>query len=322
MHKLFVVGGNGFIGSHFIKYIIDKYPHYSCVNFDLSDRVPPILEGLKENPNYDFIHGTACEWELTKKAAIDCNAFINFADVSWVPSTEHNPVEHLVRNDYFAAQVLLEVSKYMRPSRFLQISTSEVYGEQAGEFAREEDRFMPDNKYAAVKAGADILASSYYLSDSIPVMNIRLSTVFGPYQDNRRPRQLLARYITAALADKPVRLPGDGQTRRDWLFVSDCCSAIDRILHYGTVGENYNVGSGQAKTDVSIARQVLKILEKPESLIILNPRLSEIAANPLIDTDKIKQIGWQPGLKLPQRIRQTVEWYQANKQFWQPTQKS
>ena len=320
MKNILVTGGAGFIGSNFVRYMLNKYKDYKIVNLDLLTYAGNIesLNDIKDNPNYLFVKGDIADNKLVDKIVSEnkTDVIINFAAESHVDRSITNP-DIFVKTNVLGTQNLLEVAKKYKLKKFFQISTDEVYGSlgKTG-FFTEKTPLSPNSPYSASKASADLLVMAYHHTFGLPVNITRCSNNYGPYQF---PEKLIPLFITNALADKQVPLYGDGLNIRDWLFVEDHCSAIDTVLHKGKDGEIYNVGGNNEKTNKYITDTILKYLGKDNSLIkYVADRLGHDRRY-AIDATKIKEeLGWQPQYKFEQAIEKTIQWYLNNKQWWQP----
>ena len=320
MKKILVTGGAGFIGSNFVRYMLNKYQDYKIVNLDLLTYAGNIksLDDVKDNPNYLFVKGDIADNKLVDKIVSDnkIDVIINFAAESHVDRSITNP-DIFVKTNVLGTQNLLEVAKKYKTEKFFQISTDEVYGSlgKTG-FFTEKTPLSPNSPYSASKASADLLVMAYHHTFGLNVNITRCSNNYGPYQF---PEKLIPLFITNALDNKQVPLYGDGLNIRDWLFVEDHCSAIDTVLHKGKNGEIYNVGGNNEKTNKYITDTILKYLGKDSSLIkYVADRLGHDRRY-AIDATKIKEeLGWQPQYKFEQAIEKTIEWYLNNKDWWQP----
>lgn len=318
MKKILVTGGAGFIGSNFVRYMLNKHKDYKIVNLDLLTYAGNIksLDDIKDNPNYEFIKGDIADAKLVDDiVSKDVNVIINFAAESHVDRSITNP-DVFVKTNVLGTQTLLEAAKKYKIEKFFQISTDEVYGSlgKTGYFT-EKTPISPNSPYSASKASADLLVMAYHHTFGLPVNITRCSNNYGPYQF---PEKLIPLFITNALADKQVPLYGDGMNIRDWLFVEDHCSAIDTVLHKGKIGEIYNVGGNNEKTNRYITDTILKYLGKDGSLIkYVADRLGHDRRY-AIDATKIKEeLGWEPKYKFEQAIEKTIQWYLDNEQWWQ-----
>ena len=320
MKNILVTGGAGFIGSNFVRYMLNKHKDYKILNLDLLTYAGNIknLDDIKDNPNYLFVKGDIADNKLVDKIVSDnkIDVIINFAAESHVDRSITNP-DIFVKTNVLGTQNLLEVAKKYKIEKFFQISTDEVYGSlgKTG-FFTEKTPLSPNSPYSASKASADLLVMAYHHTFGLNVNITRCSNNYGPYQF---PEKLIPLFITNALDNKQVPLYGDGLNIRDWLFVEDHCSAIDTVLHKGKNGEIYNVGGNNEKTNKYITDTILKYLGKDSSLIkYVSDRLGHDRRY-AIDATKIKEeLGWQPKYKFEQAIEKTIEWYLNNKSWWQP----
>lgn len=320
MKNILVTGGAGFIGSNFVRYMLNKHKDYKIINLDLLTYAGNIksLDDIKDNPNYLFVKGDISDNKLVDKIVSEnkIDIIINFAAESHVDRSITNP-DIFVKTNVLGTQNLLEVAKKYKTEKFFQISTDEVYGSlgKTG-FFTEKTPLSPNSPYSASKASADLLVMAYHHTFGLNVNITRCSNNYGPYQF---PEKLIPLFITNALDNKQVPLYGDGLNIRDWLFVEDHCSAIDTVLHKGKNGEIYNVGGNNEKTNKYITDIILKYLGKDNSLIkYVADRLGHDRRY-AIDATKIKEeLGWEPKYKFEQAIEKTIEWYLNNKDWWQP----
>ncbi len=320
MKKLLVTGGAGFIGSNFVRYMLNKYKDYKIVNLDLLTYAGNIksLDDIKNNPNYLFVQGDIADNKLVDKIVSEnkIDVIINFAAESHVDRSITNP-DIFIKTNVLGTQNLLEIAKKYKIEKFFQISTDEVYGSlgKTG-FFTEKTPLSPNSPYSASKASADLIVMAYHHTFGLPVNITRCSNNYGPYQF---PEKLIPLFVTNLMEGKKVPLYGDGLNIRDWLFVEDHCSAIDTVLHKGKIGEIYNVGGNNEKTNKYITETVLKYLGKDEkSINYVADRLGHDRRY-AIDATKIKEeLGWQPKYKFEQAIEKTIDWYLNNKEWWKP----
>ena len=313
--NILITGGDGFIGSNFIRHILNKYPEYKIFNLDKLTYCgnPENLKDVEKNPNYRFVKGDICDGEIVNKLAKNVDIIVNFAAETHVDRSIVDASE-FVQTNVYGTYVLLEAAKKYEIFRYIQISTDEVYGSiERGSF-KEEDALHPNSPYAASKAAADHLVLSYFATYKLPVIIVRSSNNFGQYQF---PEKVIPLFITNALEDKKLPLYGDGLNVRDWLYVLDNCRAIDLILHKGQVGSIYNVAAGNEKTNLELTKVILKIMGKPEGLIEYVKDRPGHDRRYSLDWTKIKALGWQPQYQFAEALRQTIKWYQDNKQWWQ-----
>lgn len=312
--RLLITGGAGFIGSNFIRSILEKYPEYEVVNHDKLTYAgnPDNLKDVEKNKNYSFIKGDICDKETVEKACRDVNVIVNFAAETHVDRSIIDAGD-FVTTDVLGTYRLLETARKYDIEKYVQISTDEVYGSiESGSF-KETDPLIPSSPYSASKAGGDMLVHSYFITHQLPVVITRSSNNFGPYQ---YPEKLIPLFITNALRNKKLPLYGDGKNVRDWLYVLDNCDAIDLVMHKGKEGEIYNIGSGNEITNIDITTMILKELHKPESLIefVLDRKGHDRRYS--LDTTKIKKLGWKPRHDFKTALSKTIRWYAENEWWW------
>ena len=313
--KILVTGGAGFIGSCFVRHMLKKHQDYKIINIDALTYAGNIanLDDVKNNPNYTFVHGNICDKKLVRELISECDAVVNFAAESHVDRSITNP-EIFIETNVQGTLNLLQASKELGVDRYLQVSTDEVYGTlgKTGYFY-ETTPLAPNSPYSASKASADMLTRAYYETYKLPVLNTRCSNNYGPYQ---YPEKLIPFFISQLLKGEKVPVYGDGLNVRDWLYVYDHCEAIDTVLHKGKVGEVYNIGGHNEKTNMEITHLILEAMGKDESSIkYVQDRLGHDRRY-AISNDKItSELGWKPSLTFEQGIKITIDWY-LNNQEW------
>ena len=313
--KLLVTGGAGFIGSCFIRHILNKYRGYKIINLDTLTYCGNLnnLNDIATNPNYTFVKGNICDKNLVRELLEESDCVVNFAAESHVDNSINNP-EIFIETNVKGTLNLLEASKNTGILRYLQISTDEVYGTlgKSGYFY-ETSPLAPNSPYSASKASADMLVRAYYETYKLPVLTSRCSNNYGPYQF---PEKLIPFFITKLLKNEKVPVYGDGLNIRDWLYVYDHCEAIDRVLHFGKVGEIYNIGGHNEKTNLEITRIIIKEMGKDESFIEYVKDRPGHDKRYAIANDKITaELGWQPSVTFEEGIKKTVNWYLSNPEW-------
>lgn len=311
--RLLVTGGAGFIGSNFVRYILERYPDCHAVNLDKLTYAGNLenLAGLESDPRHEFIQGDICEPEPV--AAIlrhGVDAVINFAAESHVDRSIL-AASDFVRTNIQGTLNLLEAARKNKIPRYIQISTDEVYGSlgPSGAFT-EQTPVAPNSPYAASKASADLLVRSYHHTYGFPGIVTRCSNNYGPYQF---PEKLIPLLITNALADLPLPIYGDGLYVRDWIHVRDHCSAVDAVLHHGRIGEVYNIGARREMPNITIAQFILNALYKDRSLITHVKDRPGHDRRYAIDCTKIEtQLGWKAQIPFNEGMLETIHWYEQN----------
>lgn len=320
--KILVTGGAGFIGSNFIHYMLEKYPDREIVNLDLLTYAGNLesLKDVEHLPNYRFVHGDIADrpfvMELFGKEQFD--VVVNFAAESHVDRSVANP-EVFLRSNVIGTQVLLDAARTYGVQRYHQVSTDEVYGDlpldRKDLMFTETTPIHTSSPYSAAKAGADLFVMAYHRTFGLPVTISRCSNNYGPYQF---PEKVIPLMILRALKDETLPVYGTGENVRDWLHVKDHCSAIDLILEKGRVGEVYNIGGHNERTNLQMVHTILDRLHKPESLIRFVTDRPGHDLRYAIDPTKIEtELGWTPEYNFDTGIAQTIDWYVANEPWWQ-----
>ena len=315
MKKLLVTGGAGFIGSCFIRHILKKYPNYKVINLDMLTYAGNIenLNDIKDNPNYKFIHGNICDKKLVRDLISQVDFVVNFAAESHVDRSITDP-EIFIETNVQGTLNLLQACKEIGIVRYLQVSTDEVYGSLgATGYFYETTPIQPNSPYSASKASADLLVRAYFETYKLPVLTTRCSNNYGPFQ---YPEKLIPFFISQLLKGEKVPVYGDGLNVRDWLYVYDHCEAIDVVLQKGLIGEVYNIGGHNEKTNMEITKLILSAMNKDESSIkYVEDRLGHDKRY-AIDNQKIQtQLGWKPSVTFEEGIKLTIDWYLGNQQW-------
>ena len=314
MKKMLITGGAGFIGSNFIHYILSKYNDYQVINLDKLTYAANLdnLKDIEDNKNYRFIHGDIADQEFIFKLFENekFDIVINFAAESHVDNSILNPQIFTITN-ILGTQVLLDACRKYNIKRFHQVSTDEVYGElpldDKNILFTEKTPLNPSSPYSASKASADMLVKSYYRTYSLPITISRCSNNYGPYQHLEK---LIPLMISKAINNDNLPVYGNGLNVRDWLHVYDHCTAIDLIIHEGKIGEIYNIGGNNEKSNIDVVKIILKELGKSEKLIkYVNDRPGHDLRY-AIDSTKIKTtLNWKPVYSFEKGILDTIKWY-------------
>ncbi len=314
--NLLVTGGAGFIGSNFIKYMLEKHSDYKITNLDKLTYCGR-LENLKEvekNPNYKFVKGDIADEKVVNELMSGTDTIINFAAETHVDRSINDPFA-FIKTDIFGTGVLLEAARKNDVKKFLQISTDEVYGTiEKGSF-KETDKLTARNPYSASKAGAEMLAYSYFTTYGLPVVITRSSNNYGP---NQFPEKLIPLFVTNLLQGKKVPVYGDGTNVRDWIYVKDNCAGIDLVAEKGKDGEIYNIGGGNEVQNIDLTNMLLKDLGKGEEMIEYVEDRKGHDKRYSIDSSKLGELGWKPEMNFEQGLKETVNWYRENDWWWEP----
>lgn len=316
MKNLLVTGGAGFIGSNFTRYMLDKYPEYSVVVYDKLTYAGNLdnLRDVATDPRYAFVRGDIADAEIVRRTineyAID--TIVNFAADTHVDRSIMAP-DAFIKTDVVGTYTLLEAARELEIARYHQISTDEVYGYIPEGRTDEHYPLKPRSPYAASKAGADLLVHAYYVTYGLPVTITRGANNIGPYQ---YPEKVVPLFTTNLIDDQPIPIYGDGLQVRDYQYVLDHCEAIDLVLHQGALGEIYNVGTEVETPNIEMAKLLLQLLDKPESLM---QHVADRAGHDrryAMDCSKLRALGWQSKHTFETALRDTVAWYVANEWWW------
>ena len=313
-----VTGGSGFIGSMFVRLVIAERPNVSIVNLDALTYAgnPANLRSVEDHPRYRFVHGNICD-----AAAVDgaigsgVDAIVNFAAETHVDRSILAPEEFL-HTDILGTHVLLEAVRERKIARFLQVSTDEVYGHVAHGESKETDAIAPRSPYAASKAGGDLQVFAYHTTYGTPVLVTRGSNTYGPYQ---YPEKLIPLFVTNLLDDQTVPVYGDGLQIRDWLHVEDHARGILHVLERGEVGNAYNIGGGNPRTNLEITQRLLQACGRS-----FDTHVRHVLDRPghdrryALDSSKAKALGWAPRHDFEKGLAETVAWYRDNEAWWRP----
>lgn len=317
MKNIMVTGGAGFIGSNFVIHMLGKHADYNILVFDkltYAGNLDNLLE-VADDPRYSFVQADICDETAVAEAiaAHEIDTIVNFAAETHVDRSILNP-DAFIQTSVYGTYVLLEAARRLSLERFHQISTDEVYGHiPAGYSSIEGDKVDPRSPYAASKASADLMVNAYYVTYDLPVTITRGSNNIGPFQ---YPEKVVPLFTTNAIDNEPLPIYGDGKQMREYQYVADHCEAIDLVLHEGTIGEIYNIGTGEEMENLRMVELILKTLDRPTSLI------RHVADRPghdrrySLDISKIKSLGWEPRHTPEDAVIRTAQWYADNEWWW------
>ena len=319
--KILVTGGAGFIGSNFVYHYLNRYPDRELVCLDAMTYAanPATLKEAEANPRFRLIEGDITHreevFQLFREENFD--QVINFAAESHVDRSIEDPGVFLTTN-ILGTQNLMDAARETGVGRFHQVSTDEVYGDlpldRPDLLFTEDNSLQASSPYAASKASADLLALSYHRTYGFPITISRCSNNYGPYQHVEK---LIPAMIVRSLADEKLPIYGDGKNVRDWLYVSDHCTALDRILEAGIPGQVYNIGGNNEKTNLEVVGIILEQLGKGEGLIQFVQDRPGHDLRYAIDSGKMKrELGWEPAVPFHSGIRDTIQWYLSNQEWW------
>jgi len=320
VHKLMVTGGAGFIGSNFVRYMLEKYPEYHILVYDKLTYAGN-LDNLKDvaqrfADRYTFVQGDICDAAPVREKirAHDVDTIINFAAETHVDRSIMDP-DAFIKTDVYGTYVLLEAAREFDLERYHQISTDEVYGDVPEGASKETDPVTPRSPYAASKSSGDLMVHAYHVTYGLPATITRGANNIGPYQ---YPEKVVPLFVTNAIDSLPLPLYGDGLQVRDYHYVLDHCEAIDLVLHKGDIGSIYNVGTGTEMHNIDMARLILRLLGTPESLIQPVRDRPGHDRRYALDVSKIRALGWEPNHTCGEAIEKTTRWYIDNEWWWRP----
>ena len=312
--NLLITGGSGFIGSNFIRHMLEKYPNCKIFNLDKLTYAGNTdnLKDIENNPKYSFVRGDICDPAVVDKVMQNVDHVVHFAAESHVDrSIEDGSV--FVRTNVLGTYTLLESAMKHGIMKFIHVSTDEVYGSiKEGSF-KETDMLTPSSPYSSSKTGSDLIAQSYYITYKFPVIITRCTNNFGPYQF---PEKLIPFFITNLLEKLNVPVYGTGKNVRDWIYVLDHCTAIDFVLQNGSIGEIYNIGGGAEKTNIEITRKILAMLGKDESMVEYVKDRPGHDLRYSLDCSKLRELGWKPEHDFDEALAKTIKWYVENRWWW------
>jgi dTDP-glucose 4,6-dehydratase len=320
--NILVTGGAGFIGANFVYYELENHPEDRIVCLDALTYAGNLetLEEAMKNPNFRFVKADIADREAVFKLFEEekFDIVVNFAAESHVDRSIENP-ELFLQTNIMGTQVLMEASRKFGVGRYHQVSTDEVYGDlpldRPDLFFTEETPIHTSSPYSASKASADLLVLAYYRTFKLPVTISRCSNNYGPYHF---PEKLIPLMISRALADQQLPVYGNGENVRDWLYVEDHCSAIDLIMRSGRVGEVYNIGGHNERTNMEVVKTILRELGKPESLIShVTDRLGHDRRYAIDPNKIVSELGWNPQTNFDLGIHKTIQWYLDNRKWWE-----
>jgi dTDP-glucose 4,6-dehydratase len=317
MTNVLVTGGAGFIGSNFVRYALQQHADWHITNLDkltYAGRMETLRDVI-DHPRHTFVRGDIADAAVAGPLVEAANIVVHFAAETHVDRSIL-AADEFIKTDIIGTFVLLEAARRAKDLRcFIQISTDEVYGSVPEGSSVETDELKPRNPYSASKAGADRLAYSYWATYGVPVMITRASNNYGAFQF---PEKVIPLFATNLIDNIAVPVYGEGLNIRDWLHVMDHCSGVDAVIHSGKHGEVYNIGGGNEVRNVDLTYTLLKLSNRPESLIRRVTDRKGHDARYSLNTDKLKGLGWVPKMDFEEGLADTVKWYRENEWWWRP----
>jgi len=318
MNNLLVTGGLGFIGSNFIHDRLSRFPDTHILNLDSMSygANPKSLEDLNANPRYRFEKCNVMDAKKVSEFASQFDVIVNFAAETHVDRSISNPQAFLESN-VIGTHSLLEAARKSEIQKFVQISTDEVYGSASGITSFDENSSLnPSSPYSASKAAADLFVKSYHSTYGLPVLILRCTNNFGPYQF---PEKFIPKTIITSVLGKQVPVYGNGSQVRDWIHVTDFCDAINGAIEHGSIGSIYNVSAGNELPNIEVVKKILNFLKKPIDMIRYVEDRPGHDQRYSLNSNSIRQkLGWSPRHQFDDALRLTVNWYLSNENWWRP----
>jgi dTDP-glucose 4,6-dehydratase len=313
--KILITGGAGFMGSHFVKHVLSKYPDYQVIVLDKLTYAGN-MDNLKEiegSKNFSFIKGDIANKEDVEKAIGNgVGKIINFAAETHVDRSILEP-DAFIKTDIFGTYNILEATRKFNIGQFVQISTDEVYGSISEGSFTEESPFLPNSPYSASKAGGDLLCRAYFETYKTPVIVTHSCNFYGP---NQYPEKLIPLFITNLIEGKKVPVYAKGENVREWIYTSDYCRAIDLIMEKGANGEVYNIGTGNERKNIEVTKFILDVMGFGEEIIEYVKDRPGHDFRYSINCEKLRKLGWQPEISFEDGLRETIGWYKDNSWWW------
>jgi dTDP-glucose 4,6-dehydratase len=314
--KFLVTGGLGFIGSNFCRFMLRMHSDCELINVDKVGigANPANLRDMENDKRYSFVKGDITNPQFMHKMIRDVDVVVNIAAETHVDRSISDPYLFLKNNTIGTFTVLEALRKYNKKARLVHVSTDEIYGQALEGSFTENTPANPSNPYSASKAAADMFVLSYHKTYDLNVSITRCTNNFGPYQ---LPEKLIPKTIIRALRDLSIPIYGSGTNIRDWIYVEDHCEAVDVVLQRGKAGEVYNISAGNEIPNIEIAKKILALLDKPESLItFVEDRPGHDVRYSLDSTKARSMVGWQPKFSFNESLESTVRWYVENEHWW------
>jgi len=312
---LLITGGAGFIGSNFIHFLLRKYRGVRLINLDKLTYAGNLdnLKDVEGDARYEFVRGDIRDREVVRGLYKRVQGVVHFAAETHVDRSILDAGEFVLTDVHGTFVLLDSLRAAPQVEFFLQVSTDEVYGSREEGAFKEDDPLRPSSPYSASKAGADRLAYAYHITFGLPVVILRPSNNFGPYQ---YPEKFIPLFATQALEGQPLPLYGKGTNVRDWLYVEDSCRAVDLLMRRGAIGEAYNIGAGNEVRNIEVAEKICKLLNRPRALIKFVPDRLGHDRRYALDCAKIQALGWKPEAEFDEALATTVRWYRDNEAWW------
>jgi dTDP-glucose 4,6-dehydratase len=312
--RILVTGGAGFIGSNYVRHALALGHHVTVYDALTYAGNLSTLRDVDDDPRYSFVHGNICDPGRLADAMRGRDAVVHFAAESHVDRSIVGP-DDFIHTNCFGTNVVMDTARRLEIPRVVHIGTDEVYGSVEVGSSKESDPLEPRSPYSASKAGSDLIALSYHHTYGLPVTVTRCTNNFGPYQ---YPEKAIPLFTTNLLDGRPVPLYGDGLNQRDWLYVDDHCAGVQLVLERGEPGEIYNIGAGNETPNRVLVDKLLELLGCGEEMVDYVPDRLGHDRRYSVDITKISELGWKKQRTLDEALVETVEWYRANRWWWEP----
>jgi len=314
--RYLVTGGAGFIGSNFVRHVLEQEPDSTVTNLDALTYagVKATADELDALGRHSFVLGDIRDADLVDRLMADHDIVVHFAAESHVDRSIEGPSVFLDTN-VVGTGVLVDAASRHRVEKFIHVSTDEVYGSVDEGFAPEDAPLEPSSPYSASKAASDLVARSYAVTFDYPVIVTRCTNNYGPYQF---PEKVIPLFVTNLLDDNPVPLYGDGRNERDWLHVEDHCAALHVLVDHGELGEIYNIGANAQLPNIDLTKRILEAMGRDESWIEHVPDRRGHDLRYAVDSSKIRSLGWEPAHSFDERLQDTIKWYETRQDWWRP----
>ena len=314
--RYLVTGGAGFIGSNFVRHVLEQEPDSTVTNLDALTYagVKATADELDALGRHSFVMGDIRDADLVDRLMADHDIVVHFAAESHVDRSIEGPSVFLDTN-VVGTGVLVDAASRHRVEKFIHVSTDEVYGSVDEGFAPEDAPLEPSSPYSASKAASDLVARSYAVTFDYPVIVTRCTNNYGPYQF---PEKVIPLFVTNLLDDNPVPLYGDGRNERDWLHVEDHCAALHVLVDHGELGEIYNIGANAQLPNIDLTKRILEAMGRDESWIEHVPDRRGHDLRYAVDSSKIRSLGWEPAHSFDERLQDTIKWYETRQDWWRP----
>ncbi|MFA5071777.1 MAG: dTDP-glucose 4,6-dehydratase [Candidatus Pacearchaeota archaeon] len=315
LEKAIVTGGAGFMGSHFLRLMVNKHPETHFINLDKLTYAGNLdnVKDLENKSNYQFVNGDICDISFMNYLLKDTDAIFHFAAESHVDNSIMGSLD-FTKTNVLGTHVLLEAARANKVGEIVHISTDEVYGDIPEGCSKETDILNPTNPYSASKAAAEMIIHGYEKTYNLPVKIVRGSNNVGPFQ---YPEKLVAKFTTLLMQGEKVPIHGTGRNERTWIYVEDFARAVETVFEKGKVGEIYNIGTPYIASNLDITKIILESFGKDESSIEFVTDRPFNDSRYHVDSSKLRELGWNHRLSFEDSIRETVKWYKENKSWWE-----